>query len=180
MSPGDPAASPGTTTGEADPEELVERFRATMGRLPGGISVVSVRHGRLDLAMTATAVASVSLRPPMVLFCVYSDARMREALDDVDTWAISLLDASAAVAAERLAMPGRPAFGQLTGVPHHRGETSGAALVDAAQGWVECRTAWIKNAGDHDVVVGEVLDARIGTTGIGGLVHHLGRVRPLA
>ena len=160
-------------------EDLVERYRATMGRLPGGVTVVSVRQGRLDLAMTATAVASVSLRPPMVLFCVYTDARLREALDEVDTWAVSILDGSAVVAAERLAMPGRPAFGQLIGVPHHVGQHSGAALVDAAQGWLECRTAWIKNAGDHDVVVGEVIDARTGTTGAGGLVHHLGRVRAL-
>jgi len=160
-------------------EELVERYRATMGRLPGGVTVVSVRQGTLDLAMTATAVASVSLRPPMVLFCVYSDARLREVLDEVDTWAVSILDATSSVAAERLAMPGRPAFGQLIGVRHHRGEHSGAALVDAAQGWVECRTAWIRNAGDHDVVVGEVLDARPGTTGAGALVHHLGRIRPL-
>jgi flavin reductase (DIM6/NTAB) family NADH-FMN oxidoreductase RutF len=160
-------------------EDLVERYRATMGRLPGGVTVVSVRQGTLDLAMTATAVASVSLRPPMVLFCVYTDARLREALDEVDTWGVSILDGTAAVAAERLAMPGRPAFGQLIGVRHHKGEHSGAALIDAAQGWLECRTAWIKNAGDHDVVVGEVIDARTGTTGAGGLVHHLGRVRPL-
>lgn len=162
-----------------DAEDLVERYRATMGRLPGGVTVVSVHQGTLDLAMTATAVASVSLRPPMVLFCVYSDARLREVLDEVDTWAVSILDGTAAVAAERLAMPGRPAFGQLIGVAHHRGEHSGAALVDAAQGWLECRTAWIRNAGDHDVVVGEVVDARTGITGTGGLVHYLGRVRPL-
>lgn len=161
-------------------EELVERYRATMGRLAGGVTVVALRHGATDLAMTATAVASVSLRPPMVLFCVHTDARMREALEEVDTWAVSILDGAARVAAERLASPGRPAFGQLIGVPHTRGAVSGAALVDQAQGWLECRTAWVKNAGDHDVVVGEVLDARLGQTATGALVHHLGRLRPLS
>lgn len=160
-------------------EELVERYRVTMQRLASGVTVVSVRDGATDLAMTATAVASVSLRPPMVLFCVYSDARIREALDEVDTWAVSILDAGAAVAAERLAMPGRPAIGQLTGVAHSRGPLSGAALLDDAQGWLECRTHWIRNAGDHDVVVGEVLDAGLGRTGTGALVHYLGRLRPL-
>ncbi|WP_448071332.1 flavin reductase family protein [Georgenia yuyongxinii] len=167
------------TARAADPEELVERFRATMGRLAGGVTVVAVRSGSVDLAMTATAVASVSLRPPMVLFCVYSDARLREALDEVDTWAVSLVDAGAHVSAERLAMPGRPAVGQLLGVPHHRGQLSGAALLDGAQGWMECRTAWIKAAGDHDVVVGEVLDATLGPPGRGALVHYLGRFRGL-
>ncbi|GAA4421765.1 flavin reductase family protein [Georgenia halophila] len=164
--------------GATDPD-LVDRFRSTMARLPGGITVVALRHGRLDVAMTATAVASVSLRPPMVLFCVHSDARVRDSLDEVDTWAVSILDAGGTLAAERLAEPGRPAFGQLLGIDHHRGARTGAALMDAAQGWLECRTSWIKTAGDHDVVVGEVLDAWTGSTGTGGLVHHLGRVRPL-
>ncbi len=160
-------------------EELVERYRATMQRLAGGVTVVAVRHGATDLAMTATAVASVSLRPPMLLFCVHTDARIREALEDVDTWAVSILDGEAKVAADRLASPGRPAIGQLTGVAHTRGPHSGAALVEQAQGWLECRTHWVRNAGDHDVVVGEVLDATLGRTGTGGLIHHLGRLRPL-
>lgn len=158
---------------------LVERYRTTMQRLAAGVTVVSVRHGGTDLAMTATAVASVSLRPPMLLFCVYTDARIREALDEVDTWGVSILDGGARVAADRLASPGRPAFGQLLGVDHTRGPLSGAALVDQAQGWLECRTHWVRNAGDHDVVVGEVLDATLGRTGTGALVHYLGRLRPL-
>ncbi|WP_152191494.1 flavin reductase family protein [Georgenia satyanarayanai] len=160
-------------------EALVERYRTTMQRLAGGVAAVSLRHGSTDLAMTATALTSVSLRPPMVLFCVHTDARLREALDDVDTWAVSLLDADAKVAAERLASPGRPAIGQLIGVDHSRGRLSGAALVDQAQGWLECRTHWIRTAGDHDVVVGEVLDATLGRTATGALVHYLGRLRPL-
>ncbi|MHB1063054.1 MAG: flavin reductase family protein [Georgenia sp.] len=162
-----------------DPEALVQRYRATIARRAGGVSVVSVRAGGRDLAMTASDVASVSLRPPMVLFCAYSDGRLREALDEVDTWAISVLDAAGAVAAERLAEPGRPARGQLLGIDHHPGPRSGAALLDPAQGWIECRTAWIKTAGDHDIVVGDVLDATLGSTGTGALVYHLGRVRPL-
>ena len=162
-----------------DGEELVERFRTTMQRLASGVTVVSLRHGATDLAMTASAVASVSLHPPMVLFCVHTDARMRDALDEVDTWAVSILDGDAQVAAERLASPGRPAAGQLIGIDHARGPRSGAALLTPAQGWLECRTAWVKTAGDHDVVVGHVLVADLGATATGALVHHLGRIRPL-
>ena len=158
---------------------LEERYRAVMARRAAGVTVVTVRHQGLDLAMTATDVTSVSLHPPMVLFCVYVDARLREALEEVDTWAVSLLDGAGAVAAERLAMPGRPAAGQLIGLTHRRGAASGAALVEPAQGWVECRTAWIQGAGDHDVVVGDVLAAELGPPGTGALVHHLGRVQVL-
>lgn len=160
-------------------EDLVERYRAAIMRRAAGITVVAVRAGATDLAMTATDVASVSLRPPMFLFTVHTDARLREVLDDVDTWAVSILDGAGARAAERLAEPGRPALGQLVGVDHHRGALSGAALLKDAQAWLECRTAWIRTAGDHDVVVGEVLGADLGRTGTGALVHHLGRTRVL-
>ncbi|WP_230976515.1 MULTISPECIES: flavin reductase family protein [Georgenia] len=160
-------------------EELVERYRATMQRLAAGVTVVTLRQGATDLAMTATALTSVSLHPPMVLFCVHTDARIREALDAVDTWGVSILDGEAGVAAERLASPGRPALGQLVGIDHHRGPLTGAALLEDAQGWLECRTQWVRNAGDHDVVVGQVLDATLGRTATGALVHHLGRLRPL-
>ena len=37
--------------------------------------------------MTASAVASVSLEPPILLFCVHVEARFREVLDEVDLWA---------------------------------------------------------------------------------------------
>lgn len=160
-------------------EEFVESYRAVMQRLAAGVTVVAVRQGARDLAMTANSVHSVSLHPPMILFSVHRDARFREALDDADTWAVSILDGAARVAAERLSSPGRPAVGQLTGVAHSRGELSGAALLEDAQAWIECRTDWIAPAGDHDVVVGHVLDARLGSTGTGALVHHLGRLRPL-
>lgn len=160
-------------------EELVERYRTTMQRLAGGVAVVALRHGTTDLAMTATALVSVSLRPPMLLFCVHADARMREALEEVDTWAVSILDAGARTAADRLASPGRPAVGQLVGVDHTRGPLSGAALITQSQAWIECRTHWVRGAGDHDVVVGEVLDATLGRTATGALVHYLGRLRPL-
>lgn len=160
-------------------EDLLERYRATVLRRAAGVTVVSVRLGGTDLAMTATDVASCSLRPPMFLASVHADGRLREALEEVDTWAVSLLDGAGAAAAERLAEPGRPVLGQLVGIDHHRGTVSGAALLDDAQGWIECRTAWIRRTGDHDVVVGDVLEATLGRTGTGALVHHLGRTRVL-
>lgn len=167
----------------ATPEALVESFRAAMARLAAGVCVVAVarRSGRTvaDHAMSATSVVPVSLDPPMVLFCVHAEARLREVLDDVDTWAVSVLGAGAGPAAEWLATPGRPTLGQLGSVAHHRGAVSGAALLDGAQSWVECRTAWIRTAGDHDVVVGEVLSAQVVPLVRGALVHRLGRVTAL-
>jgi flavin reductase (DIM6/NTAB) family NADH-FMN oxidoreductase RutF len=155
-------------------------FRAAVARLPAGVAVVALRWRGVDHAMTASAVASVSLDPPLLLFCVHVDARLRDALDDVDLWTVSVLGDAQAPIADWLASPGRPAFGQLDRVPHVRAPLSGAAWVEGAAAWFECRTAAVHRAGDHDVVVGTVVEARQGAASTGGLVHLRGRTRGLA
>lgn len=160
----------------ADPET---EYRLAMARLASGVCVVSARQGSLDLAITATSVTSVSVEPPTVLFCVYSEARLAEAVMPGDRWAVSILGPRATAAADWLASPGRPAVGQLNAVPHHFGEHSGAALLDQAAAWLECETTWTKQAGSHDVVVGRVLSSAIAPGVGGGMVHHHGRILPL-
>jgi flavin reductase (DIM6/NTAB) family NADH-FMN oxidoreductase RutF len=156
-----------------------DAFRAAMGRLPAGVVVVSVRWKGTDHAMTASALTSVSLEPPMLLLCVHQDARLRDALDEVDTWAVSVLADDQAPVADWLASPGRPAVGQLARVPHVAAPRSGAAWVQGAAAWFECRTAQIVPAGDHDVVLAHVLESREGDPAAGSLVHLRRRVRGL-
>ncbi|MFI2753464.1 flavin reductase family protein [Cellulomonas sp. P22] len=150
-------------------------FRAAIGRLAAGVGVVSLRWRGTDHATTVSSLASVSLEPPLLLFCVHSDSRLREALDDVDEWAVSVLSDTSGPVADWLASPGRPVVGQLGRVPHTAAPLTGAAWLDGAAAWFECRTAAIHPAGDHDIVVGSVLDARQGAADAGGLVHLRGR-----
>lgn len=154
-------------------------YRAAIGRLPSGVGVVSLRWRGTDHATTVSSLASVSLEPAMLLFCVHQDSRLRDALDDVDTWAVSVLADTAGPVADWLASPGRPAVGQLARVAHRTAPLSGAAWIDGAAAWFDCRTAAIHPAGDHDIIVGEVLGAQQGAPDVGGLVHLRGRMHPI-
>lgn len=157
-----------------------DQFRTAMGRLPAGVGVVSLHLRGIDLAGTVSAVASLSLEPPLVLFCVHTDARVREGLDEQDAWVLSVLADDQGPVADWLASPGRPAFDQLARVPHGRDVGSGAAVVDGCAAWFSCRTHAIHRGGDHDIVVGEVVALGEGPATVGGLVHHRGRLRAVA
>lgn len=157
-----------------------DRYRTAIGRLPAGVAVVSLHVRGIDVASTVSAVTSVSLEPALLLFCVHTDARLREALDEQDAWVLSVLADHQGPVADWLASPGRPAFDQLARVPHARDAASGAAVVGESAAWFSCRTHAIHPAGDHDVVVGEVLDLGEGEPTAGGLVHHRGRLRAVA
>jgi flavin reductase (DIM6/NTAB) family NADH-FMN oxidoreductase RutF len=154
-------------------------YRAVATRLPGAVCVVAARWRGLVHATTVSSVASVSLDPPQLLFCVHVDARLADALADVDTWTLSVLSADQAPVADWLASPGRPTIGQLDRVPHRESPVTGAIRVDGAAAWFDCRTAAVHPSGDHQIVVGDVLEAGVGEPGGGALVHLAGRLRPV-
>lgn len=153
-------------------------LRAVMSRLAAGVSVVTGRSGRHDLAVVATSVVSCSLDPPMVLFTVHRESRLREVVEPEMPWAVSVLGERGLQAARWLAEPGRPLLDQLASIPHRRRPGSGLAILDTSVAWVEARTVWIKEAGSHDVVVGEVLDCGLTPGGHGSVLHVRGVMEP--
>ncbi len=131
-------------------------FRRVIGHFATGVTVVTTVVDDLDHAMTASAFTSVSLAPTLVLVCVDKDARFHDAVLNSGQWGVSILSADDRRAAEWLATQGRPLIGQLDRYEHHRGHATGAALLDTAIAWLECRTTAVYDGGDHDIVLGAV------------------------
>lgn len=150
-------SDPGTGAGEAErpsPEEL----KRALARFASGVVVLTVRDGRDDIGMTATAFASVSLTPPLVLVSVDAQSYVNEVLHRRDLWAVSLLADDQRHLAGRFAVSGRPSGRLLlASTPHHRGSRTDALVVDESLAALECRTDQLVPAGDHTLVVGEVL-----------------------
>ncbi|MFP5335147.1 MAG: flavin reductase family protein [Actinomycetes bacterium] len=161
------------------PAPDVAAFRRAVGRFATGVCVVSTFADGRDHAMTANAFTSVSLEPLLVLVCVELDSRFHDAVLEAGVWGVSILDDRARGTAEWLATPGRPLVGQLDVVPHHRGERTGVALVDAALATLECTTTDVHPAGDHVIVVGQVLSVGLAADGHGPLVYHRSSYRSL-
>lgn len=156
-----------------------QTYRAVAARLASGLCVVTLPWRGTLHATTVSSVVSVSLRPPMLLFCVHADARLAEALEEVGAWSVSVLADDQTAVAAWLAEPGRPAVGQLDRVPHRDDPHGGGVWLDGAAAWFSCRTSALHPAGDHLVVVGDVVAAVQGDPQAGALVHLRGRVRPL-
>ena len=142
---------------EAAPELSTDRFRLAMGRFATGVTVLSTFAGGHDHAMTANALTSVSMEPMLVLVCVEVDARFHDAIRESGVWGISVLDAAQRPVADWLSTQGRPLHGQLDRIAHRRGEATGVALLEESLATIECRTTDMHPAGDHSIVVGEVV-----------------------
>jgi flavin reductase len=154
-------------------------YRLAVGRLATGVTIVSSRLGGIDHAMTANAVASLSLEPLLVLVCVEREARFHDAIVESGIWGISILPSTARATADWLATRGRPLHGQLDRVPIHRGVT-GVALLDESLSTLECESTDTCAGGDHTIVVGRVLSVEISDRPGDALVYYRGRYDSLA
>ncbi|KAB1147313.1 flavin reductase [Streptomyces luteolifulvus] len=184
------SAAPPATAGHAEGVSNDE-FRAAMSRLAAGVVLVTAQEppldpddpdapGGEDVGMTATAFMSVSLDPPLVLVSLREGARMDDLLDEQPHWAVSVLSESQRHIAGRFAMKGRISDRLLfEDIPYVRGEVSGAPLVAGALAILECRTEQRVPAGDHTLVIGRVLTARVPSADGGPLMYFRGRYRQL-
>jgi flavin reductase (DIM6/NTAB) family NADH-FMN oxidoreductase RutF len=178
MTTSDATARDALPWGAARPATL-EGFRRAVGRFATGVCIVTAVDDAMDHAMTANAFTSVSLDPLLVLVCVETEARFHDAIMAAGAWGVSVLDATARPAAAWLATRGRPLHGQLDRVPFRRGPFTGAALLDQAVAWLECRTQAVHPGGDHSIVVGEVISVGLGDESAGALLYHRSSYRVL-
>jgi Conserved protein/domain typically associated with flavoprotein oxygenases, DIM6/NTAB family len=143
----------------------IDDFKAALSRFASGVTVVTardvdtgVRDEGEDVAMTATAFASVSLDPPLVLVSVGQGSRMFDVLAYQDQWAVSVLNETQSHVSARFAIRGRVSDRLLfEDLPRHRGPVTGALILDGALSAVECRTVNRIPAGDHTLVIGLVV-----------------------
>lgn len=130
-------------------------YRDLLAHYATGVVVVTTRVGEEDHAMTANSFTSVSLNPPLVLFCVQRDSRFHTAISEARAWVVNIVNADQAPAARWFAEKGRPLAGQMNVVEHHRGQ-DGIARLTGSIGYLTCATDAVYPGGDHSIVVGRV------------------------
>ena len=174
----DPAVRPSPALGG---EVGQRRYRDAMGLFPTGVTLLTTRSpDGVDYGMTANSVTSVSLDPLLLLVCVEHASRLHNALLASGLWGISVLPRDAEPLSRRLARRGHGTSEVLATVPHHRGELTGALLLDGALSTFECRTWAAHPGGDHTVVIGEVLAVATPRPDLVPLAWYRGRYTGLA
>jgi 3-hydroxy-9,10-secoandrosta-1,3,5(10)-triene-9,17-dione monooxygenase reductase component len=128
-------------------------FRQTVGHFATGVTVIAAEVDGHVRGMTANAFTSLSLDPPLVLFCCGKSAHMSQAIRQASRFSINMLsdgqqDISTYFAgAWKGASPPPFAFAPWDGA--HRLEGGIAAL--------NCAVETILEGGDHWIVIGRVL-----------------------
>ena len=132
--------------------------RKIMGRFATGVTVVTTAGTGGLGGLTANAVASLSLDPPLVLVAVDKRAGSYAEISANGCYAVNILSTEQEEVSRRFATPGPKDF---TGL-NLKTAVTGAPILEEALAYVDCRLTEILPGGDHDIFIGEIVagDAR--------------------
>jgi 3-hydroxy-9,10-secoandrosta-1,3,5(10)-triene-9,17-dione monooxygenase reductase component len=152
---------PGETI-EVDDEEAQDQarlFRDVLGRYASGVTVVTTMSAGQPAGMTCQSFTSVSLDPPLVAFLPTQQSRAFAAIRRAGTFCVNFLAAGQDELSEAFASRGDDKF---AGVEWSRSAGTGSPLLTGIVGHVDCMVRAVHEAGDHYLVIGEVVDLAVG------------------
>lgn len=135
--------------------------KTALRKIPHGVYIVGVAHdGELN-AFTGTWLTQVSFTPPLVALGVKKDSRSFEMVKAGKVFSVNLLGKEQKAIAEQFVKPATVVGDKLKQVRYRLG-TTGSPLLEDAIAFFECEVREIANeAGDHAVVIGEVVEAGV-------------------
>lgn len=133
-------------------------FRAVLGRYATGVAIVTTRGpDGYPVGLTVNSFTSVSLDPPLVLFCLDRSAGSLPAFEASDCFAVNILGTTQAPVSARFADPAAERFVEDHVVPWE----TGAPVLAHALAALDCRIHARYDGGDHVILVGRVVRAEV-------------------
>lgn len=139
--------------------------KTVLRHFPYGLYVVTVAHGGEEHGMTANWVTQAAFEPPMVVVAVENTSKTIGMIRDSHHLAISVLQHGQRELAGKLGRTSEQAPHKLKGIKTKPAPVSGAPVLGDSIGWVECRVVATLPAGDHTLVLAEVIEAGVENDG---------------
>lgn len=144
--------------------ERARRFRDVLGLFCTGITVVTGFGDGHPVGLTCQSFASVSLEPPLVMFCPARTSQGWPVMQDSGAFCANILGAGQRQLSEDMATKGAHKFDGVAWRP----APTGSPVLAGVLGYVDCVVEQVHEAGDHYIVVGRVRALGVGDLGQGG------------
>jgi flavin reductase (DIM6/NTAB) family NADH-FMN oxidoreductase RutF len=129
-------------------------FRNALGSFPTGVAVVTTSASTENhLGITVNSFTSVSLDPPLVLWCMDKKSDRYDAFTRAHSYTVSILGTGHQSVSARLAKQGSHS---LDGIALKETRLGPPALADALAVF-ECEAQAVHDAGDHVILIGRVI-----------------------
>ncbi|MDQ0268513.1 flavin reductase family protein [Cytobacillus purgationiresistens] len=130
-------------------------FKEVMGNYPTGVTVVTMTDNEgVPLGLTVNSFASVSLDPMLLLWSIDKRVSTYDKFTNTDQFAIHVLASDQAEVCSLFASKGIDRFKNC----EWEKSKNDLPIIAGSAGVFQCKTFKTIEAGDHMIIVGEVID----------------------
>lgn len=128
------------------------QYKHVIGHFTTGVSIITVRNNGIDFGITASAVSSVSVEPPMLLVCINKSTGTCHAISESKTFTVNIMTETQKDLALQFARANTDKF---QNVDFSYGEL-GNPVLNQTLAYLECRVVEEVIGGTHSVFLAEV------------------------
>ena len=132
-------------------------FRRVLGQFATGVTIITAMDGDEPAGVAANSFTSVSLDPPLVLFCVGRSSSTWPRIERARKFAVNILGDHQEEVCQLFAQKGADRFGQT----EWHVSVGGSPVLHDCLAYLDCEFWAEYDGGDHIIVVGRVLDLGI-------------------
>lgn len=134
-----------------------EEYRGAIGHLASGVSVISTEVNGKKFGLTASAVTSLALEPPMLIVCINKSTGSAHAIKESQKLGVNVLSLDQSMLARQFATPNIDKFADVELMKSHLE----VPLLKGAHVNVECEVESVAEGGTHYIFIANVRSAQV-------------------
>ncbi len=133
-------------------------FKSALSLWASGVTAICFRSQTKTGGITVSSFSSLSLDPPLVLFCLAKGSQAREAIEESKSFSVNILSSEQKQISADFASGSLDKEEVLNKLNPVAGKT-GAPLLSGSLVSLDCKLHQMIDSGDHLIVIGQVEDA---------------------
>ncbi|MFC8434210.1 flavin reductase family protein [Streptomyces sp. NPDC057253] len=139
------------------PSVNARTFRTALGQFATGVTVITGLDGDEPVGLACQAFSSLSLDPPLVLFCPGHTSTSWPRIRASGRFGVNVLAEDQRAVCEAFGSTSGPKFDAVGS----RRTPGGTVVLDGVLAWLGCTVETVYDGGDHDIVVGRVQELSV-------------------
>ena len=132
-------------------------FRSVLGHFPTGVTAVTAVNNGKPIGMAIGSFTSVSLDPPLVAFLPGKDSGSWKEIRESGSFCVNVMGQDQMDVCGVMASRAEDKFADVAWIP----ASTGSPSIGGSIAFIDCQIEDIHDAGDHDIVVGRVVDLKV-------------------
>lgn len=151
-------------------------FRHCMGNFASGIAIATTSSDKY-YGITVNSFSSLSLEPPLILFCLDKSSGCHNAFINSENFAVSFLEESQKNISQTFAQPGEKNWDS---VDYFYSPNKKQPVINNCLSYMECELHRVYDGGDHSIIIGEVIHLELISKDALPLVYFKGKYSKLS